>query len=303
MRTVQEVRSPRAATNPLVQDSTAQLFIRLANAAPRLNREEEEALIRQWKEENSESARAELVRCHLRFVVAIALKHRRYGLPLADLFSEGSFGLVRALERFEPERGHRFVTYAAYWIRAYILSYVLDHWSLVGVGVRSKHFFKLRRERQRIENLVGEGAEARALLAQQTGIGEGRLESMLRRLDSRDVSLDAKPFADSTFTIGDLLTATTAPQDDHLARQIEGACTKHLIREAMSTLDPRERLVIEQRFLADDDQERTLADLGRQLGVSRERARQLEVRGKEKLRARIAELARQGKCREVVFAA
>lgn len=279
-------------------DSAVRQFIRRANEAPRLTREEEEALVRSWREGGDEVAKEELVRCHLRYVVSIAMKHRRYGLPLGDLFSEGSFGLVRALERFDPALGHRFVTYAAYWIRAYVLSYVLNHWSLVGVGVRSKHFFRLRRERSRIESLVGEGAAARTMLAERTGIPEERLEGMLRRLDARDVSLDARPFADANVTIGDQLPANELLQDDDLDRRATDACAKHLVREAMTSLDPRERLVIEQRLLADEDEGRTLADLGRELGISRERARQLEARGKEKLRVRIAELARSGKCGE-----
>lgn len=289
--------------SPGSSDPTVQRFISRANAAPRLTREQEEVLVRRWREENDEASKDELVRCHLRYVVSIALKHRRYGLPVADLLSEGSFGLVRALDRFDPTLGHRFVTYAAYWIRAYVLGYVLSHWSMVGVGVRSKHFFKLRRERSRIESLVGEGEHARALLAERTGIPEERLDGMLRRLDSRDVSLDAKPFADASITIGDQLPANELLPDDWLEREANGACARLLVREAMSTLDPRERMVIEQRLLADDDEERTLADLGRELGISRERARQLEARGKEKLRTRIQELARSGRCASIVSAA
>ncbi len=294
-------RAPRSS-DPT--DPTVRRFISQANAAPRLTRDEEELLVARWQRHGDEAAKDELVRCHLRYVVSIALKHRRYGLPVADLLSEGSFGLVRALERFDPTLGHRFVTYAAYWIRAYVLGYVLSHWSMVGVGVRSKHFFKLRRERSRIESLVGEGEHARALLAERTGIPEDRLESMLRRLDSRDVSLDAKPFADASLTIGDQLPANELLPDDRLERESDGACARLLVREAMSSLDPRERLVIEHRLLADDDEERTLADLGRELGISRERARQLEARGKEKLRVRIQELSRSGRCaKAAMFAA
>src|SRR5690606_25496979 len=136
-----------------------------------------------------------------------------------------------------------------------------------------------------------------------TGIPEERLEGMLRRLDARDVSLDAKPFADASLTIGDQLPANELLQDDELEQRSSDACAKLLVREAMSSLDPRERLVIEQRLLADDEEGRTLADLGRELGISRERARQLEARGKQKLKARITELARSGKCGCAEFAA
>ncbi len=288
----------------LEHDPTVQRFIRLANSAPKLTREAEQELLQRWYGDGCEKAKEDLVRSHLRYVVSIAMKYRRYGLPMAELLGEGSFGIVHALGKFDPDRGFRFVTYAAYWIRAYILSYVLRHWSVVGMGLRSKHFFKLRRERRRIEALVGEGEEANRMLAESTGIPRERLESMLRRLDSRDVSLDAKAFDDSSTTIGDQLPGNEVPQDDWLERRATSDCARRIVREAMNDLDPRERLVIQNRLLVDSEEERTLADLGRELGVSRERARQLEARGKRKLRERIAELVRTSKdCSDLVSAA
>ena len=139
-------------------------------------------LTRRWSSHQDRAAADRLVRSHLRYVVAIALKYRRYGIPLSELIAEGNFGVVHALKKFEPERGNRFVTYAAYWIRAYILNYIIRSWSLVGVGsgaLRSKMFFKLRRERVRITNLVGEGEEADEMLAQRFNMPTAQVTRMV----------------------------------------------------------------------------------------------------------------------------
>ncbi len=165
-------------------------------------------------------AREALVRAHLRYVVAIALKYRRYGLPTpCELVAEGNFGVVHALQKFDTNRGTRFVTYAAYWIRAYILNHIIRSWSLVGVGsgaLRSKMFFKLRRERVRITNLVGEGDHADELLAKALDVPKAKVTAMVRRLEARDVSLDAKVYDDSATTLSDTLTANDPNQEDGL---------------------------------------------------------------------------------------
>jgi len=229
-------------------------------------------------------------------VVAIALRYRRYGVPVEELVSEGNFGLVHALGKFEPGRGTRFVTYAAYWIRAYVLNHVIRSWSLVGVGsgaLRSKMFFRLRRERVKIANLVGDGDQADALLAQAMGLPEATVQAMVRRLDARDVSLDTKPFDDSSTSLGDLLAAPDRSQEETLAASERDDQVRIAVRSAMSELDERERYIAENRLMADHDDELSLAEIGRRLGVSRERARQLEVRTKRKLRRRIEELSRR----------
>jgi RNA polymerase sigma-32 factor len=243
-----------------------------------------------------ETARDQLLAAHLRYVVAIALRYRRYGVPVEELVSEGNFGLVHALGKFEPGRGTRFVTYAAYWIRAYVLNHVIRSWSLVGVGsgaLRSKMFFRLRRERVKIANLVGEGDEADAMLAQAMGLPEATVQAMVRRLDARDVSLDTKPFDDSSTSLADLLAAPDRSQEETLAATERDDQVRVAVRSAMAELDERERYIAENRLMADHDDELSLAEIGRRLGVSRERARQLEVRTKRKLRRRIEELSRR----------
>jgi RNA polymerase sigma-32 factor len=156
-------------------------------------------------------------------------------------------------------------------------------------------FFKLRRERFRIANQVGEGAEADALLAESLGMPEATVKSMLRRLDARDVSLDAKPFDGSSTTLGDLLVAGENDQEETLSSSEFGGRVRDAVKSAVAGLDERERYIAEKRLMADSEDELSLAEIGRRLGVSRERARQLEARAKKKLKARIQELSkRQG---------
>jgi len=276
-------------------DSAVSRYITMAQGVPQLSREAEVELAQKWRNTGNKTARDKLVRAHLRYVVAIALKYRRYGLPLADLIAEGNFGLVHALSKFEPERGNRFVTYAAYWIRAYILNYIIRSWSLVGVGsgaLRSKMFFKLRRERVRIANQVGEGEHADQLLAEKLNLPVEKLSTMLRRLEARDVSIDQRLFDDSAATLGDTLTSKDRDQEELAAANETQGYVKDAVKSAIAGLDKRERYIVENRLMADAEDELSLAEIGRRLGVSRERARQLEARAKRKLKSRITEISR-----------
>lgn len=277
-------------------DPVLSRYISAAHRFPKLSREEEVDLALRWIEKGDEAAADQLIRAHLRYVVAIAVKYRRYGVPLSELVAEGNFGLIHALRKFEPRRGNRFVTYAAYWIRAYVLGYVIRSWSLVGVGsgaLRSKLFFKLRRERQRLLNLVGDSTLADEALAKQFGVSPDQIAAMMRRLDSRDLSLDARVFDDASTTILDTLMAPDDPQDWGLAADQARGEAKVAVRRAVQDLDPRERFIVEKRIMADAEDELSLAEIGRRLGVSRERARQLEERAKKKLRLKISEISRE----------
>jgi RNA polymerase sigma-32 factor len=270
-------------------------YITAANSYPQLSREEELVLTARWLEHKDEAARDDLVRAHLRYVVAIGFKYHRYGLPLADLVAEGNFGLVHALQKFDSSRGTRFVTYAAYWIRAYMLNHIIRSWSMVGGGsgaLRSKMFFKLRRERVRIANLVGEGEQAEEMLAQALDLPKATVAAMVRSLDARDVSLDAQVYTDSGTTLGDTLPAGELSQEEGLVNSEVGGYVRDAVRAAITGLDERERYIVENRLMADSEDEMSLADIGRRLGVSRERARQLEARAKKKLKSRITELSR-----------
>lgn len=276
-------------------DPSLSRYITTVHHYPKLTREEERVLADRWVKDQDPAAAEAMLRAHLRYVVAIALKYRRYGVPLSELIAEGNFGAVHALRKFEPERGHRFVTYAAYWIRAYVLGYVIRSWSLVGVGsgaLRSKLFFKLRRERARVMSLLGDEERADEALAEKFGVPATQIAVMLRRLETRDLSLDTKVFDDAPTSLVDTLASPDNDQETDLVADERQKEVKATVRLAVQDLDTRERYIVENRMLADSEDELSLAEIGRRLGVSRERARQLEERAKKKLRHRITELQR-----------
>jgi RNA polymerase sigma-32 factor len=274
-------------------DPALSRYVTMAQQVPQLTREEETELAERWLATSDRRAADKLVRAHLRYVVAIALKYRRYGLPLSDLIAEGNFGVVHALGKFEPQRGNRFVTYAAYWIRAYILGYIIRSWSLVGVGsgaLRSKMFFKLRRERVRITNLVGEGDHANDLLADKFAMSSEQIVKLTRRLDYRDLSLDSRPPGGPPNSLLDTMVSPGSDQQQEYENSETEEYRRDAVRSAVKELDARERYIVENRLMADGEDELSLAEIGRRLGVSRERARQIEARAKRKLRSRIAEM-------------
>lgn len=272
-------------------------YIANVRQIPELSREDEANLARQWRDHGDHQAASRLALANLRHVVSIAVSYRRYGIPLSDLIAEGNFGIVHAIRKYDPERGNRFVTYAAYWVRAYILNYVIHSWSLVGVGsgpLRSKMFFRLRRERAKIASLVGEGEEADRMLAAKFNAPAEKVLEMARRLEARDVSLDTKVFEDGARSLVDTLVADEQNQEERLAQAEEGALLHERLQTAVELLDPRERYIVNSRMMADPEDELSLAEIGRRLGVSRERARQLEARAKRKLRERLAAIALEG---------
>ncbi|MBL8602942.1 MAG: RNA polymerase factor sigma-32 [Myxococcales bacterium] len=266
-------------------------YIQYARSLPRLSREEEHSLACRVRRDADRAAAERLILANLRYVVAIAVSYRRYPVKMADLISEGSIGLMTAVTRFDPDKGTRFVTYASYWIRAYILEAVLRGWSLVGGGAgvfRSKVFFRLRRERAKMSSQLHDEAANHDALAAQLGVTRERLTEMLQRLDARDVSLDMPLFDDGAASAVEALEDPNALQDERFERAHRAQLLDHRVRDAVGSLDPRERFIIEQRILADD--ELSLAEIGRRLGVSRERARQLESRAREKLKRSLRDL-------------
>jgi RNA polymerase sigma-32 factor len=265
-------------------------YLAAARQVPELGRDEEAELARRWRMSGDRRAANALARAHLRQVVTIAMKYRHYGVPVGELVAEGNIGIVKALAKFQPERGVRFSTYASYWVRAQMLAHVVKSYSAVGGSdgpMRSQVFFKLRRERVRVANQFGVGEAADRELAERLGVSLERVRGMVQRLDGRDVSLDANASADS----GKLLDRVAAADDqeqDLVSRQFHG-CMRGALADAVAHLDARERYIVEQRLMADASEELSLAEIARTLGVSRERARQLETRAKSKLRRLITD--------------
>ncbi len=271
-------------------DSSLSRYIEKVRSIPALSREaEHELAVRANK--GDKDARDKLVEANLRFVVAVALQYRRYGLRLGDLIAEGNLGLMIAARKFDPERGTRFVTYAGYWIRALVLDLVVRSSTMVGAGsgpLRSKLFFRLRRERARVANVTSEAEERNAIMAERFDTTPEKMEEMLRRLDARDVSLDATVYPDSGMTMVETLEGNLLDQETALSESEREQSIKSRLSHALGQLDTRERFIVEQRYMGDE--EISLAAIGRKLGVSRERARQLEARAKLKLKQRLEDL-------------
>ena len=274
-------------------DPTLSAYINRVRAIPRLSREEEHDLAVKAAQGDREAAHR-LVEANLRYAVAAALQYRRYGIPLWELIEEGNLGIMLAVRKFDPERGVRFVTYAGYWIRAYVLDLVVRSKTMVGAGsgaLRSKVFFRLRRERAQIAAREPDPERRLELLAERFGIGVEKARNMLAQLDSRDLSLDASVRPDGSLTILDTLRDESADQEtDFIASEHQSRIESQL-SGALGSLDQRERYIVEQRILADE--EVSLAELGRKLGISRERARQIEARAKRKLRKHLEDFEQE----------
>lgn len=266
-------------------------YIQQVRAIPKLSREDEHQLALRARDGDQDAA-DRLVEANLRYVVAIGLQYRRYGVTIGDLIAEGSVGLVTAVRKFDPHRGTRFVTYAGYWIRAFVLEAVVRSSTMIGAGsgpFRSKLFFRLRRERARLSNLIADPEELIAKLASDFDTTPQKMTELLRRLDQREISLDAPAYSDSDATLVETLPGNAEPQDVVVARRRRQSGIELRLEGALSVLDDRERLIVEKRILSDDSA--SLASLGRELGVSRERARQLEARAKKKLAEELRDLA------------
>jgi RNA polymerase sigma-32 factor len=275
------------------QDGFSRFLTRLQRY-PVLDREGEVELARRARA--GDRAASDLLVCaNLRYVVKIAGQYRGYGLRPADLVEEGTLGLIEAAHRYDPERGLRFMTYGAWWVRAYMLSFVLKQWSIVGTGtgpLQSRLFFRLTREREKLASeMSATGAEGSVdeALAQRFGTRTERVQAMEARLGARDVSLDAPAYREGEASAIDVLAADGPAVDEEVARAQHVTQVRSRLEKVLAALDGRERLIVERRLLADDGEE-TLAELGRRLGLSRERVRQLEERVKAKLRKALAPL-------------
>jgi RNA polymerase sigma-32 factor len=258
-------------------------YLVLVHQIPKLSRERERELAKRWRDHADTAARDELVQSQLRHVVAIARRYRRdTGATLQELIAEGNFGLLRAMKKFDADRGTRLVTYAAYWIRAYISQYVIRSRSLVATGVQSKLLSKIRRERAKAAMLSGEEASADKLIAAQLALSPDKLRSLTERLDVRDLPWDINT---EDVLSARFLEAHESPsaEESSLSREAR----QHIsvaISCALSNLDERERYIVKRRLMAHRDEQLSLAEIGRRFRVSRERARQIEARALRKLK-------------------
>jgi RNA polymerase sigma-32 factor len=254
---------------------------------PLLSPEQEYMLAKRWEEHQDPEAAAKLVTSHLRLVAKIAMGYRGYGLPVAELISEGNIGLIQGVKKFDAEKGFRLATYAMWWIRASIQEYILRSWSLVKIGTtaaQKKLFFNLRRLKGKL-NAMEDGdlkPDDLAKIATTLGVTEDEVTSMNRRMSmGGDTSLNAPLREEGEGEWQDWLADTGPLQDEMLADEQERDQRHELLGAAMAALNDREKHILTQRRLIDEPE--TLEELSQQYGISRERVRQIEVRAFEKL--------------------
>ena len=253
---------------------------------PPLTREEEQALARRYRETGDREALLRLVTANLMLVVRVALSFRRAARNLHDLVQEGNVGLLQAIERFDPDVGVRLPTYAAWWVRAYIIKFLLDNVRLVRVGTtnaRRKLLYNLRRERARLE---AEGFEVGPkMLAEHFGVSEDDVQDVQRALAGGDVSLDAPLGDDEDRTRGDLLASAAPSAEEEVARRDLQERVQASIARFREGLGDRDRALLDERLLAEEPV--TLQEIGDRFGTTREAVRQAETRLMARLRTHL----------------
>jgi RNA polymerase sigma-32 factor len=262
-------------------------FLAEAKRFPMLSQEREQDLARAWHDHGDEAALRDLIGSHLRLVIKIARGFAGYGLPISDLIAEGNVGLMQAAQKFDPDRGFRFATYAMWWIRAAVQEYILHSTSMVKMGTtasQKKLFFNLRQMKGRLEQLEQRdlSPEAVSTIAAALGVPEKDVVEMNRRMSAADGSLNVTMTEDGETEWLDRLVDERPSQESTLAEADEMAQRRKLLGEAMTRLNEREREILRERRLRDEPL--TLEDLSRRFHVSRERIRQLEVRAVDKLK-------------------
>jgi len=275
-----------AALPILTAESGLTRYLEEIRRFPMLEPQQEYMLAKRWREHGDREAAHKLVTSHLRLVAKIAMGYRGYGLPIAEVISEGNVGLMQAVKRFEPEKGFRLATYAMWWIKAAIQEYILRSWSLVKMGTtanQKKLFFNLRKAKSKISAL-DEGdmhPDQVKLIAKRLGVTEQDVVDMNRRLGG-DASLNApiREEGDSG-EWQDWLVDDAPSQERILADSQEFENRRNALSQALAVLNDRERRIFEARRLAEDPI--TLEELAEEFGVSRERVRQIEVRAFEKV--------------------
>ncbi len=278
------------AGNPI--DRANRRYIAVTMNAPFLERDEEFALARRWREDGDAESMKRLIESYSRFVVRIASGFRGYGLPFGDLIQEGNIGLLEAAARFDHEREVRFSTYASGWVVARIQEYILRNASIVRIGTTATQkslFFNLRRLRAR---LIGkpDGVmtdDDRRSIAKQLGVPLAAVERMESHLSRPDQSLNATVGDGDAEQLQDFLTDHGPTPEDIVIDSHDGHTRSGWIKDAREMLTPRERQIIVRRFLVEDPC--TLAELGAVFGVSKERVRQIEARALTKLREIVSE--------------
>lgn len=256
---------------------------------PLLSREEERDLAIRYQEKDDLEAAYKLITANLRLVVKIAMDFQRYWMQnLMDLIQEGNVGLMQAVKKFDPYRGYKFSYYASFWIKAYIIKFIMDNWKLVKIGTtqaQRKLFFNLRKEKEKLE---AQGLEVSPkLLSDRLDVKESEIIEMDQRLNSWEISLDSPLREDSEETHKSFLPSNDLPVDEQLADNEAKAILHEKLMLFRRQLSGKEAIIFDHRLLSEDAM--TLQEIGDQFGISRERVRQIESRLKKKLKAYLEE--------------
>lgn len=277
---------------PVPAAGSLETYIQTVNSFPILTQERETELARRFRTEGDLEAARELVLSHLRVVVAIARGYMGYGLPQADLIQEGNIGLMKAVKRFDPERGVRLFSFAVHWIRAEIHEFILKNWRIVKVATtkaQRKLFFNLRSLKQNLGTLASKEVK---LIAKQLGVKPTEVVEMETRMTGQDVALEPVGEDDEERAFAPISYLTA--EDAEPAQVLEDAESETLrmqgLETALATLDPRSRRIIEARWLHETDT-KTLHELAAEFGVSAERIRQIEAKALGKMKGLLAAAA------------
>jgi RNA polymerase sigma-32 factor len=266
-----------------VVSGTLNLYIAEINRFSLLTPEEEFKLAVRLKKYNDVAAAEKLIVSNLRFVVKIAHEYRNYGFKLADLIQEGNIGLIHAVKKFDPYKGYRLISYAVWWIRAYIQNYLIKSWSIVKIGTtqaQRKLFFKLNQTKKDLETISRKNPEF-SEIATSLGVKDSEVAEMDLRMGSRDVSLNEIINDDSSNSHIDFLAYEGDNQEVSLIKNEEKSLVKRDIAGALANLNERESYIILNRVMADDP--KTLQEIGEKYNISRERARQIEKQALKKM--------------------
>lgn len=250
---------------------------------PVLSRKDETELAVRYRDKNDAKAGQILITSNLRFVIKVALGYRNYGVRLMDLIQEGNIGLMKAVERYDPDKGYRLISYAIWWIRAYIQNYIIRSWSLVKIGTtqaQRKLFYRISDLPEALD--ADDRQENVAKLALKINVTENEVIDMAARLKAHDLSLDDLIGDRSRDSFADTLKDNAPDQEEILSELEELEDLKQWADQALESLNPREKYIVEKRILSEDPV--TLKELGRHFGITRERARQIERSALEKLK-------------------
>ena len=282
----EEKKKPEKASSSLpVLSNSLQSYLAQIRNYPVLSREEEYELAMRHKETGDLEAARKLIVSNLKFVVRVANEYKNYNVNTMDLIQEGNIGLMKAVKGFDPTKGYRLISYAVWWIRAYIQNHIMKSWSLVKVGTNQsqrKLFYKLRSTKNRIEATGAEmGEDIYSEIAKELDVPDSQVMEMDRIMSGKDLSLDANVEGSTERTYLDIL-GDTFDQEEFLEDSQTRPLVAKKIKEALANLKDRERYIIERRVLTDSPE--TLEKLSRKFGISRERVRQIEKNALNKIR-------------------